>query len=211
MRTRIKICGITGVDDALAAVRCGVDAIGLVFYAPSLRYVSIAQALDIAHALPPLVNVVGLFVNAEPAWVREVLASVPLHVLQFHGDESPEYCAQFQHPFIKALRMTATIDLLQCAQDFRTARALLLDADAGSAFGGSGQTFDWARVPASLAPHIILAGGLNATNVGVAIKRVRPYAVDVSGGVESAKGVKSAALMADFVRAVVWADGREGE
>ncbi|MEO6976681.1 MAG: phosphoribosylanthranilate isomerase [Gallionella sp.] len=200
--TRTKICGITRIQDALAAVHNGADAIGLVFYQRSPRHVSIAQARQLADALPPFVSKVGLFVDADAAFVHEVLASVPLDLLQFHGDESPEYCAQFPRPYLKAIRVKAGTDLLQCASDFRSARGLLLDAHVEGVAGGTGTVFDWALIPGQLPLPVILSGGLDAGNVAAAIKQVRPYAVDVSSGVESGKGIKDAAKIAAFINEV---------
>ncbi|EFK97635.1 N-(5'phosphoribosyl)anthranilate isomerase, partial [sediment metagenome] len=174
--TRIKICGITRAEDALAAAHCGADAIGLVFYERSPRHVSIAQAAQLVAALPPFVSVVGLFVNAEAALVREALAQVPLDLLQFHGDEPPEFCALFARPYLKAIRVKAGVDLLQCASDFRTAKGLLLDAHVEGIPGGTGATFDWSLIPEHLPLPVILSGGLVAENVAAAIKQVRPYA-----------------------------------
>jgi phosphoribosylanthranilate isomerase len=200
--TRIKICGITRVQDALAVAAGGADAIGLVFYKPSPRYVSIALAAELARALPPFVTTVGLFVNAAPELVREVLAAVPLDVLQFHGDESPEYCAQFGKPYLKAIRVKAGVDLLQCAADFSSAQGLLLDAFVEGIPGGTGASFDWALIPKNLTVPVILSGGLDAENVAAAIKQVRPYAVDVSSGVEVSKGIKDATKIAAFINEV---------
>jgi phosphoribosylanthranilate isomerase len=200
--TRIKICGITRVEDGLAAVRNGADAIGLVFYQRSPRHVSIAQARQLAEALPPFVSIVGLFVDADAAFVHEVLASVALDLLQFHGDESPQYCGQFSRPYLKAIRVKTGIDLLQCASDFRSAKGLLLDAHVEGVPGGTGTAFDWALIPGQLPLPVILSGGLDAGNVAAAIKQVRPYAVDVSSGVESSKGIKDAAKIAAFINEV---------
>jgi phosphoribosylanthranilate isomerase len=200
--TRVKICGITRVEDALAAARSGADAVGLVFYERSPRHVSIAQAKQLADALPPFVSVVGLFVNAETAFVREVLAGVPLDLLQFHGEEAPEYCTQFPTPYIKAIRVDAEVDLLQCAASFRTAKGLLLDAHVEGIQGGTGATFDWALVPKQLPLPVILSGGLDAKNIAAAIRQVRPYAVDVSSGVEANKGIKDSAKIAAFINEV---------
>lgn len=200
--TRVKICGITRVEDALAAAHSGANAIGLVFYEKSPRHVSIAQAAHLAAALPPFVTVVGLFVNAEAALVREVLAGVPLDLLQFHGDESPEYCAQFAKPYLKAIRVKAGVDLLQCAAQFSTAKGLLLDAYVEGVPGGTGASFDWALIPEKLPLPVILSGGLDAENVAAAIERVQPYAVDVSSGVEAGKGIKDAAKIARFMQEV---------
>lgn len=206
--TRIKICGITRAEDVLAAAQCGADAIGLVFYQRSPRHVSVAQARQLAGALPPFVSVVGLFVDAEAAFVREVLANVPLDLLQFHGDESAEYCAQFDRPYLKAIRVKAGADLLQCASDFRSAKGLLLDAHVEGIPGGTGATFDWALIPRQLPVPVILSGGLDAKNVAAAIKQVQPYAVDVSSGVEASKGIKDAAKIAAFINEVKRVDDR---
>jgi phosphoribosylanthranilate isomerase len=200
--TRIKICGITRAEDALSAANNGADAIGLVFYQRSPRHVNVAQAKLLAGTLPPFVTVVGLFVNAEAAFVREVLANVPLDMLQFHGDETPEYCAQFDRPYLKAIRVKAGVDLLQCASDFRSAKGLLLDAHVEGIPGGTGTAFDWTLIPKQLPLPVILSGGLDAENVATAIKQVRPYAVDVSSGVEAGKGIKDAAKVAAFINEV---------
>lgn len=202
MSTRVKICGITRVQDALDAVRLGADAIGLVFYPDSPRAVGAAQAAAIVAALPPFVTAVGLFVNAQPGAVRDILAQVPLDLLQFHGDEAPEFCVQFGRPYLKALRVRAGVDLLQCAHDFHGARGLLLDAYVEGMRGGTGATFDWTLIPESLPLPIVLSGGLGAGNVGAAIRAVRPWAVDVSSGVESAKGIKDAEKIASFMNGV---------
>jgi phosphoribosylanthranilate isomerase len=200
--TRTKICGITRVQDALAAAHCGADAIGLVFYESSPRRVSIAQARQLADVLTPFVSVVGLFVDAEAAFVREVLANVPLDLLQFHGGESSQYCAQFDKPFLKAIRIKAGVDLLQCASDFHSAKGLLLDAHVEGIPGGTGTAFDWKVIPGELSLPVILSGGLDEKNVAAAIKQVRPYAVDVSSGVETSKGIKDAAKIAAFIQEV---------
>jgi phosphoribosylanthranilate isomerase len=202
MNTRVKICGITRVEDALEAAKQGSDAIGLVFYAASPRNVSNEVARAIVAALPPFVSVVGLFVNASRANIDAVLAEVRLDVLQFHGDETPDDCSQFNLPFLKAIRVNADTNLLQYANDFRHAQALLLDAHSEAAYGGTGQTFDWNLIPAELSKPIILAGGLNADNVEQAIMQVKPYAVDVSGGVELSKGIKDADKIAAFMQGV---------
>jgi phosphoribosylanthranilate isomerase len=202
LRTRAKICGITRVEDALAAVACGADAIGLVFFAASRRHVSVERAAEIVASLPPFVDAVGLFVDAEPAEVRAVLQSVRLDLLQFHGNETSAYCQAFDFPYIKAARVRPELNLLQYAADFASARALLLDAYQEGVAGGTGQTFDWDLIPANLPKPVILAGGLDAGNVAEAIRRVRPYAVDVSGGVEREKGIKDADRIAAFMRGV---------
>lgn len=203
MRTRVKICGITRAEDAKAAVAYGCDAIGLVFYEPSPRYVSLDVATVIAAQLPPFVGAVGLFVDASPEYVREVLAQVHLDLLQFHGDESPEYCRQFGMPYIKAVRVRPETNLLQYAAAYADAKGLLLDTFVPGTPGGTGQTFDWTLIPESFPKPIILAGGLDAGNVSEAIRQSRPYAVDVSGGVEREKGIKDAAKIAAFMRGVL--------
>jgi phosphoribosylanthranilate isomerase len=205
-RTRVKICGITRVEDALAAAQAGADAIGLVFYSKSPRAVDVEAARAICAALPPFVTTVGLFVDAEPQVVQNVLKQVPLDTLQFHGAESPEYCSQFGRPFLKALRMHDSIDIAAERNQYLAARALLLDTYRPGVPGGTGEIFDWQRVPRELAGHIVLAGGLNPANIGAAVEAVRPYAVDVSGGVESAPGIKDAQRIRDFIAAVSRAD-----
>ena len=202
MRTRVKICGITRVEDAICAVQSGADAIGLVFYAESPRNVSLQAAQEIVAALPPFISIVGLFVNASQNKIQTVLAQLRLDVLQFHGDETAAECAQFNLPYLKAIRVKPDTNLLQYCEEFNSAQALLLDAHSDAAYGGTGHTFDWALIPKNLPKSIILAGGLNADNVGAAIRQVQPYAVDVSGGVEESKGIKDAAKIAAFMRAV---------
>ncbi len=200
--TRIKICGITRVQDALAAAHSGADAIGLVFYQHSPRHVSIAQAAQLAAAVPPFTTVVGLFVNAEAAFVREVLAAVRLDLLQFHGEEKAEFCAQFNRPYIKAIRVKTGTDLLQCAADYSSAKGLLLDAHVEGVQGGTGATFDWKLIPENMPLPVILSGGLRVDNVAAAIRQVRPYAVDVSSGVEASKAIKDAVKIAAFIKEV---------
>ncbi|MDI1299972.1 phosphoribosylanthranilate isomerase [Methylotenera sp.] len=202
MRVRVKICGITRVEDALSAVEQGADAIGLVFYDKSPRNVGINQAIEIAHHIPAFVSVVGLFVNAEPSFINEVIAEANIDLLQFHGDESPEECASYSLPFIKAIRVKSDTNLVQYAKEYSAAKALLLDAYTEGAFGGTGHVFDWNLIPKQLAKPIILAGGLKPDNVAQAIRQVMPYAVDVSGGVEASKGVKDAAKITAFMRQV---------
>ena len=175
MATAIKICGITRLEDALAAVSAGAHAIGLVFYPPSPRYISPARAGAIIRALPPSITTVGLFVDAPAEDVRATVAQAPVELLQFHGAETPVYCRQFERPYLKAVRMGPEVDLLQYARDYDDAKALLLD----SLHGGSGVVFDWSRVPGELPVPVILSGGLTAENVGDAVRRVRPSAVDV--------------------------------
>jgi phosphoribosylanthranilate isomerase len=201
-RTRVKICGITRVEDALSAVNAGADAIGLVFYAPSPRAVSIAQAQQIVAALPPFISVVGLFVNAPQTEIESVLSKLRLDILQFHGDETASECEQINLPYYKAIRVKADTNLLQYEAEFKSAKALLLDTFSEAAVGGTGQVFDWNLIPKNLTKSVILAGGLTADNVAAAIEQVRPYAVDVSGGVEAAKGIKDAAIIAAFMRGV---------
>jgi phosphoribosylanthranilate isomerase len=207
MKTRIKICGITRVEDGIAAARLGADAIGLVFYKKSPRYVELAQAAVIVDALPPFVETVGLFVNATPETVRAATAAVPLSLLQFHGDEDEAYCRQFDRPYLKAARMRPGFDLVQYAASFGSARALLLDAFV-EGYGGGGHAFDWSLIPdlTRLPRPIILSGGLAADNVTAAVRAVRPLAVDVSSGVEAAKGVKDHAKIAAFIAGVRDAD-----
>ena len=201
MRPRIKICGLTRGEDVRAAVDAGADAIGLVFYAKSPRHVELAQAAALARAVPPFVTIVGLFVNEDPAQVRRTLAAVPIHLLQFHGDEDEAYCRQFDRPFIKAARVAPGMDLLQYAGAFPSAQAILLDAFVDG-FGGGGKVFDWSLIPPDLKTPIILSGGLDADNVADAVTRVRPAAVDVSSGVEVNKGIKDAEKIRAFVAAV---------
>ena len=202
MRTRVKICGITRVEDALAAVNAGADAIGLVFYAPSPRCVSVAQAQKIVAAIPPFVSVVGLFVNAPTAEIQFILSQVRLDIIQYHGDETPDVCKQINLPYYKAIRVKAESNLLQYAIEFESAKALLLDTYTEAAFGGTGQVFDWNLIPKNMTKPVILAGGLTAENVAHAIKQVQPYAVDVSGGVEVVKGIKDIAKIAAFMQGV---------
>jgi len=202
MRTRAKICGITRVEDALAAVAAGADAIGLVFYAPSPRHVSIEQAAAISDALPAFVSVVALFVNASQQEVQNVLDNVHIDVLQFHGDETEAHCVQFGLPYLKAIRVKADTNLLQYTGAYSTAKALLLDTYSKHAVGGTGEVFDWSLIPQNLPMPIILAGGLTPENVAEAIKQVQPYAVDVSGGVEATKGIKDSAKIAALMAAI---------
>ena len=201
MRTRIKICGITSVEDALAAAQLGADAIGLVFYPPSPRYVEVEQAAEIAAALPPFVTTVGLFVNADEQTISEVVSRVRIDLIQFHGNECKDYCGLHQRPYLKAVRMSDEVDLDKQMTDYAQARALLLDTYKAGVPGGTGEQFNWDRVPAHLADKIILAGGLTPENVKDAIAQVHPYAVDVSGGVESAPGKKDKEKMARFIEA----------
>ena len=201
-RVRVKICGITRVDDAIAAERAGADAIGLVFYPPSSRNVALEPAAEIAAASGAFTTTVGLFVNPEPAELERVLASVRLERLQFHGDESEDFCRQFGIPYLKALRMRPGADLAALAAEYPSAGGILLDSYKPGVAGGTGETFDWTLIPDSLRSSIILAGGLNPDNVATAIQQVRPAAVDVSGGVESAPGIKSEDRIRAFIEAV---------
>jgi phosphoribosylanthranilate isomerase len=201
MPVRIKICGLTRGEDLQQAVQAGADAIGLVFYPPSPRCVDVDTAARLARAVPPFVTIVGLFVNADPGLVRATLSAVPMHVLQLHGDEDEAYCRQFDRPYIKAARVRPGLDLVQYVAAFPSAQAILLDAFADG-YGGSGKVFDWSLVPESLDRPVILSGGLDAGNVGEAVRRLRPAAVDVSSGVEAAKGIKDGEKMRAFVAAV---------
>lgn len=201
MRTRVKICGFTRVEDAVFAAQSGVDAIGLVFYAPSPRNVSIAQAQAIVAALPAFTTVVALFVNETETKIREILNAVPIDCLQFHGDELAEDCRIYGKRYIKAIRMQQNTDVMQLAKDFYDADGLLLDAYHADARGGTGQVFDWELIP-DCDKAIILAGGLDETNVKHAIQAVRPYALDLSSGVESSKGIKDARKIAALIQQV---------
>lgn len=202
-RTRVKICGITRPGDAVAAARAGVDAIGLVFHPASPRAVSVAQALAILAELPPFVTVTGLFVNPTAESINSILQEVALDLLQFHGDETPEYCAAFNKPFLKAIRVRPDTDINALMQSFRAARGILLDAWHQDVYGGSGKSFDWNLLKqVQQNQHTILAGGLNPANVAEAIKVVAPWGVDVSSGVESAPGIKSEELIQAFMQEV---------
>lgn len=206
-RTRVKICGITRVEDALAASSAGADAIGLVFYAKSPRAVVVEQAGAICAALPPFITTVGLFVNADAAEVETVLKSVPLDLLQFHGEESADYCRGFSRPYIKAVRMADGVDLNAVASEHSAAQGLLVDSYQKGVPGGTGHTFDWAAIPDVLSKPVILAGGLSPQNITEAVQQVRPYAVDVSSGVEQEKGIKDTDKIIAFMRGVETADG----
>lgn len=199
MAVRVKICGISRNEDLSTACAAGADALGFVFYAKSPRNLSIEQAASLIKALPPFVQSVGLFVDAEPGFVRALLEAVPLDLLQFHGGENPEYCRQFGRPYLKAVRVRPGVDLVKYASDFSDARALLLDAFVPGVPGGTGERFDWRLIPAGLNKPIILSGGLNPDNVAEAVQTVQPWAVDVSSGVESAPGIKDAAKVAAFI------------
>ncbi len=202
MRTRVKICGFTRVEDAVYAAQLGVDAIGLVFYPPSPRNVDINQAAKIVNALPAFVSVVALFVDEQESRIREVLEQVPIDCLQFHGDEPAETCRLYGKRYMKAVRMEDGIDISGLARQYHDAAGLLLDAYHPGAKGGTGSRFDWNRIPEHCALPIILAGGLDENNAKQAVQTVRPYALDVSSGVEAEKGVKDALKMATFIREV---------
>jgi phosphoribosylanthranilate isomerase len=204
-RTRIKICGITREADLASAARRGADAVGLVFYRRSPRVVTLDRAAELAASTPPFVSVVALFVNPDPEEVHSVLERIRPDLLQFHGDEPPEFCESFGAPYLKSARVGPRLDLLQYARKYQSARALLLDADT-EGYGGGGNTFDWGLVPPGLTLPVILSGGLTPENVVDAVRRVRPWAVDVSSGVESAKGLKDDAKIAAFCEGVSFAD-----
>jgi phosphoribosylanthranilate isomerase len=199
MAVRVKICGITRLPDLQAACAAGADALGFVFYDRSPRHLGAAQAAALVGALPPFVQSVGLFVDAAPAFIESVLRDVPLDLLQFHGNETAVDCARYGRPWIKAVRVNHDADLLKYAADFADARGLLLDAFVPGVPGGTGERFDWSLIPPDLPLPIVLSGGLDPGNVGEAVRTVRPWAVDVSSGVEAAKGIKDAHKMAQFV------------
>jgi phosphoribosylanthranilate isomerase len=213
MRTRVKICGLTRARDVDAAVAAGADAIGFVFYPKSPRFVAPEVAASLAARLPPFVATVGLFVNADAATVRETAARAGLQLLQFHGDEMPDYCARFTLPYIKAARVRPGLDLLKFGTEYKAARGILLDAYV-EGYGGGGEVFDWALIPKEIAARAVLSGGLHAANVAAGIRALRalaapdsaPLGVDVSSGVEAAKGIKDAVLIQRFMAAVRTAD-----
>lgn len=201
-RTRIKICGIREALHACVAADAGADAIGLVFYRESPRYVTPGTAAAVVATLPPFVTTVGLFVDATEAKVRDTLATVRLDLLQFHGTETPEFCASFGLPYVRAIPMAPGIDLLEWAGRFSSARALLLDAHEPGKPGGTGRMFDWADIPRDLPIPLILSGGLTSENVGRAVREVKPWAVDVSSGVEASRGTKDSQKIVEFIRSV---------
>lgn len=205
MKTRIKICGLTTEGDVDAAVAAGADALGFVFYPPSPRYVTPQRAAELVKRIPPFVDVVGLFVNASAESVLATCATLAINVLQFHGDEDVAYCRQFARPYLRAARVRPGLDLVEFAGSFPDARGLLLDAFVDG-YGGGGHVFDWTLIPPGLPGFLILSGGLTAENVGAAIARVQPFAVDVSSGVEMSKGIKDHQKIAAFVAAVRKAD-----
>lgn len=196
---RIKICGITTIEDALAVVSAGAHALGLVFYANSPRAVTIEQAREIALAVGPFVAVTGLFVNADARFVNNILTQVPLHLLQFHGDENAEYCESFQRPYMKAVRMRSDVDVSKDIDGHPRASGILLDAYRPGVPGGTGETFDWKRVPRNTRVPIVLAGGLTPTNVVDAVRSTGVYGIDVSGGVESSPGKKDPNKVKAFI------------
>jgi len=204
--TRIKICGITRPEDAQAAVASGADAIGLVFYAPSPRAVTVEQALRIVDGVPPFVTVVALFVDELPDQITRILNAAPIDLLQFHGDESPEFCRQFGRPWIKALRVKPDLDIEMACRHYHAARGVLLDSWQEGVPGGTGTRFDWQLAPRDLPLPVVLAGGLHADNVAAAIAQVEPAAVDVSGGVEQSPGIKDAEEIRRFIMSVRLAD-----
>ena len=205
--TRIKICGITGAEDARLAAASGADAIGLVFYPASPRSVSLEQAKAIVAAIPPFVTVVALFVDEPAENIRRIIESVPVDLIQFHGDESPQFCQQFARPWVKAVRVKPTVDLAAACRDYSSARGVLVDSWVEGVPGGTGKTFDWQLAAQQLSLPLVVAGGLNEDNVGAAIARLRPAAVDVSGGVEHSPGIKDAQKISAFIAAVRAADG----
>lgn len=209
MRTRVKICGFTRVQDAVIAASMGVDALGLVFYPPSPRNVEIEQAADIVKALPPFTSVVALFVDENEQRVRQVLDSVPIDLIQFHGDEAADYCRLFNRPYVKAIQMRDKVDLQDLAHQYHDASGFLLDAYHPDAKGGTGLCFNWDLIPATCSKPIILAGGLEPKNVKQAVETVKPYAVDVSSGVEAGKGIKDAEKMTVFVNEVYEGDRKK--
>lgn len=206
-RTRIKICGLTRAEDVHAAVEAGADAIGFVFYERSPRHVSAARARELSRGLPPFVTPVGLFVDADAAHIGAAIAAIPHLVLQFHGDETVASCEVFARPYLRAARMRHGFDLVDFAATYSSAQAILLDAHV-EGFGGGGKVFDWSLIPSNVRCPVVLSGGLHAGNVAEGIRQVRPWAVDVSSGVESAKGIKDAAAIRRFCRAVREADAR---
>jgi len=206
MRTRVKICGITRYEDAKAAIDDGADALGFVFYEPSPRYITIDNAATIFNKIPPFINMVGLFVNADYNFVLKACNTLNINLLQFHGDESETYCSSFGKPYIKAIRIQKSTNLLEVSHQFHSASGLLIDAFDKDKFGGTGETFDWGLLQTQCDLPVILAGGLTPNNISDAISRTNPYAVDVSSGVEASKGVKSHPLIKQFMKEVKCAD-----
>lgn len=202
MSTRVKICGITRIEDALTAIRLGANAIGFIFWDKSARYIDPKEARKIVMALPPFVTVVGVYVNPSSEWVEETCSIAGLNLLQFHGDELPEFCSQFPLPYIKAVRIRSGIDLLQYAAQYSSSNGLLLDSYVEGVPGGTGRTFEWSLIPENLSLPLIVSGGLDAKNVCEAIRKAKPWAVDVSSGVEITKGIKDADKIAAFMTGV---------
>ena len=207
IRTRIKICGLTREADVDCAVQAGADAVGFVFYEGSPRHVSVARARELSERLPPFVTPVGLFVNADAAFILEAIADIPHMLLQFHGDEAPAACVRYARPYLRAARMQPGFDLIDFAARYSSAQALLLDANV-EGYGGGGKVFDWSLIPSDVPLPVVLSGGLHAGNVAEGLRQVRPWAVDVSSGVESAKGIKDATAIRRFCDAVRDADSR---
>ncbi|WP_293268125.1 phosphoribosylanthranilate isomerase [Neptunomonas sp.] len=206
MAARVKICGITRIEDALIAIAAGAHSLGFVFYKPSPRYVEPSVAANIISLLPPFITSTALFVDEEPVVINETLLLSKVDLLQFHGKETPEFCEQFDRPYIKALRMKPGLDLMHQAEIYSSSRAILLDAYKAGVPGGTGESFEWDRIPRSMRSSIILAGGLSADNVAQAIEQVKPYAVDVSGGVEESAGLKDANKINCFFKEVARAN-----
>jgi phosphoribosylanthranilate isomerase len=202
MSVRVKVCGITRSEDAIAAIQCGVDAIGFVFWPHSTRYIDPESVRRIAEVIPPFICTVGVYVDPDAAWVEQTARAAKLNLLQFHGDESPEFCNQFSQPYIKAIRVKPDTDLLQYAQRYGAAKGLLLDTYAADMPGGTGHAFDWQLIPQQLSLPLILSGGLNPDNVARAIKQTQPWAVDVSSGVEASKGIKDEKKIIAFMQGV---------
>lgn len=202
MSVRVKVCGITRDEDAKAAVQAGVDAIGFVFWPHSARYIDPDSARRIAANIPPFVCIVGVYVDPDAAWVEETMQVARLNLLQFHGDETPEFCNQFFQPYIKAIRVKQGTDLLQYAERYHSAKGLLLDAYAENIPGGTGHAFDWRLIPQHLPLPLVLSGGLNPNNIATAIKQIQPWAVDVSSGVEVSKGIKDEKKIFAFMQGV---------
>jgi len=208
-RVRSKICGITRPEDAIAAVEAGADAIGLVFYEPSPRYVTIERAKQICDSVPAFVSIVALFVDAEPEYIQKVCVELPVTLLQFHGSEEAEQCEGFGIPYIKAVSVRQRQDVLNAELAHPNAKGILVDTYKQGVAGGTGETFDWSILPDNCEKALILAGGLNPQNIRSAIEKVKPYAVDVSGGVETAKGIKSSQLINQFIQEVSSGNGSE--
>lgn len=202
MTVRVKVCGITRGEDAQAAIRYGADAVGFVFWLQSARYIDPAVAAKITASIPPFIVAVGVYVDPDVAWVEETIRVAKLSLLQFHGDEPPEFCNQFSLPYIKAIRVKSDTDLLQYAKRYRSASGLLLDTYAAGVPGGTGHTFDWQLIPSQLSLPLILSGGLNPDNVVSAIQQTKPWAVDVSSGVEASKGIKDEKKIFAFMQGV---------